>query len=159
IILGIALVLAGLAAATQAQEKTTRLQVEVRDAATGAPLPVRVYLQKANGDWLHVKSADAQGSAVPYRKQAAANPASVEVHTTVSAHPFFADLAPGKYTLTIERGKEYHTLSQEVVIGADPVDLKMKLQRWGNMAERGWYAGDTHVHRTLAELPNVMLAE
>ena len=27
------------------------------------------------------------------------------------------------------------------------------------MAERGWYSGDTHTHRTLAELPNVMLAE
>ena len=27
------------------------------------------------------------------------------------------------------------------------------------MAERGWYSGDTHVHRTLADLPNLILAE
>ena len=27
------------------------------------------------------------------------------------------------------------------------------------MAKRGWFSGDTHVHRTPAELPNVMLAE
>ena len=27
------------------------------------------------------------------------------------------------------------------------------------MVERGWYSGDTHTHRTLEELPNVMLAE
>ena len=27
------------------------------------------------------------------------------------------------------------------------------------MAARGWYSGDTHTHRTLDELPNVMLAE
>ena len=27
------------------------------------------------------------------------------------------------------------------------------------MSQRGWYSGDTHVHRTIDELPNVMLAE
>jgi hypothetical protein len=33
------------------------------------------------------------------------------------------------------------------------------MQRWINMAQRGWYSGETHVHRSLKELPNVMLAE
>ncbi len=27
------------------------------------------------------------------------------------------------------------------------------------MADAGWYSGDTHVHRTLEELPNLLLAE
>ena len=37
--------------------------------------------------------------------------------------------------------------------------VELRLRRWIDMAERGWYSGDTHTHRTLAELPNVMLAE
>ena len=32
-----------------------------------------------------------------------------------------------------------------------PVSITIKLKRWINMAERGWYSGDTHVHRPLAE--------
>ncbi len=34
-----------------------------------------------------------------------------------------------------------------------------RLQRWVDMASRGWYSGETHVHRRLQELPNVMEAE
>jgi hypothetical protein len=37
--------------------------------------------------------------------------------------------------------------------------LKFALHRWIDMAARGWYSGDTHVHRSLDELPNVMRAE
>ncbi|MGE3822134.1 MAG: CehA/McbA family metallohydrolase, partial [Isosphaeraceae bacterium] len=35
----------------------------------------------------------------------------------------------------------------------------VKLRRWIDMADRGWYSGDTHTHRSLDELPNVMRAE
>jgi hypothetical protein len=34
-----------------------------------------------------------------------------------------------------------------------------RLRRWVDLAERGWYSGETHVHRRISELPNVMLAE
>ena len=61
--------------------------------------------------------------------------------------------------MTAERGKEYHPERREVTVGAEPVELTVRLRRWIDMAERGWYSGDTHTHRTLAELPNVMLAE
>ena len=66
---------------------------------------------------------------------------------------------PGRYTVTVERGKEYHPERREVTVGDEPVELTVRLRRWIDMAERGWYSGDTHTHRTLAELPNVMLAE
>jgi hypothetical protein len=69
------------------------------------------------------------------------------------------DLPPGRYTFTIERGKEYHPESRSVTVGKEPPGLKFKLRRWIDMAARGWYSGDTHVHRGLDELPNVMLAE
>ena len=46
-----------------------------------------------------------------------------------------------------------------MTVGKDPVDLRFKLRRWIDMAARGWYSGETHVHRSAEELPNLMLAE
>jgi hypothetical protein len=86
-------------------------------------------------------------------------PGSSEKHTTVSAHPFRIKLSPGKYTITIEQGKEYLSLVESVTIDDEPQSKTFRLQRWVNMAERGWYSGETHVHRRIQELPNVMLAE
>ena len=137
-------------------EETKPLTVTVADADTHAPLPCRVYVQSAGDMWYCVRSAATEGSAIEYRKQ---NNNSIEIHTTVSAHPFVADLPPGAYTLTIERGKEYFSHIQNVDIAAEPVALTVPLKRWIDMAALGWYSGDTHVHRTPAELPNVQLAE
>lgn len=92
---------------------------------------------------------------VPYRKERGA---SVEVHATVDG-TFEAMLPPGRHTITVERGKEYRTLTREVEIGADPVIVDLPLSRWIDMAARGWYSGETHVHRPLADLPALMMAE
>ncbi len=83
----------------------------------------------------------------------------IEMHTTLSAHPFTVRLPPGRYVITAERGKEYHLERRVVTVGTEPIRLAIRLRRWIDMAERGWYSGDTHTHRTIAELPNVMLAE
>ena len=104
-----------------------------------------------------VRIARGLGRRVP--RTAIGNPAIVEMHVTLSAHPSSVRLPPGRYTLTAERGKEYHPERREVTVGDEPVELTVRLRRWIDMAERGWYSGDTHTHRTLAELPNVMLAE
>jgi hypothetical protein len=131
----------------------------VVDAESGQPLPARVYVQGKDGVWHFPRSASPQGSAVAYRKQRNDQPRSVEMHTTLSAHPFEAKLPPGEYTITVERGKEYRPLVRTVTIDKEPVTVTLRLRRWINLAERGWYSGDTHVHRGLDELPNIMLAE
>jgi hypothetical protein len=84
---------------------------------------------------------------------------SIEQHTTLSAHPFEVSLPAGKYTITALRGKEYFEASQTVTIADKDVHVELTTKRWIHMAERGWYSGDTHVHRTLADLPNLILAE
>ncbi len=129
------------------------------DADTGKPLAARVYLQDDADRWHFVESAGPNGSAVRYEKIARVNANSVEMHTTVSAHPFTAELPPGRYTLLVERGKEYFPATNSVTIGTDAVSVRVPLKRWIDLAARGWFSGDTHVHRTLAELPTVMLAE
>jgi hypothetical protein len=86
-------------------------------------------------------------------------PHAVERHTTVSAHPFRIDLKPGRYKIQIERGKEYLPMSATIEMGERNQAKTFPLQRFVNMAERGWYSGETHVHRRIHELPNVQLAE
>lgn len=134
------------------------LRGEVIDAAAGRPVAARIYIQGEDGRWHHVHSAYPAGSAVPYDKRRP-EPNCVEIHTTVSAHPFVAELPAGKYTITVERGKEYHPHVQTLTIGAEPAKVRIPLTRWIDMAARGWYSGDTHVHRTLAETPNLVASE
>lgn len=136
-----------------------RFQARVVDAATGQPLAARIYLQSQSGEWLFVTSADPDGTALPYREQWVPMPESVEQHTTVSAHPFRVDLEPGTYVVEVERGKEYFPLRKTLIIGHDDVTKVLRLKRWISLADRGWYSGETHVHRRLHELPNVMQAE
>jgi len=87
------------------------------------------------------------------------NTNAVEMHVTLSAHSFRVELPVGGYILTVERGTEYRPLVRRLEVGTEPVHLCFPLHRWSNMAKRGWFSGDTHVHRSLADLPNVMLAE
>jgi hypothetical protein len=81
------------------------------------------------------------------------------MHTTLSAHPFAVSLRPGRYVITVERGKEYHPERREITVGNEPLRLFFGLRRWIDAARLGWYSGDTHTHRTPFELTNLLLAE
>ncbi|MFN7875604.1 MAG: CehA/McbA family metallohydrolase [Pirellula sp.] len=143
----------------------------VVDADTQEPIAARIYLQNVDGDWLFVRSASDHGTAWPYAEEWVPMPESVERHTTISAHPFTVMLAPGEYRITIERGKEYFPLNETLVIpskdelsntpklDSKKMERRFSLHRWTNMASLGWYSGETHVHRRIAELPIVMAAE
>ncbi len=147
-------------AASQAAENPlgmTRLRGEVVDARSGVPLAARVYVRTSDGRWLFARSASPQGSAVEYRVERGAG--SVEKHTTISAHPFLVDVPQGTCTVRVERGKEYLPVERTMKVGHEPARLKIELLRWIDMAAAGWYSGDTHVHRSVAELRNVLLAE
>ena len=108
------------------------------------------HLHRGRGRYLALPEVGRRRPArrVEYRKQRTDNPRSVEMHTTLSAHPFVLTLPPGRYTFTVERGKEYLPETRVVTVGKEPVDLKFKLRRWIDMAALGWYSGETHVHRS-----------
>ena len=129
------------------------------DKKSGRPLAARVYIESAAGEWFFVQSAASQGSTVPYDKTNWIRKESFEKHTTVSAHPFRTDLPPGKYTITVERGKEYFTETKPLSLGQTDTEIDIRLRRWTDLAKRGWFSGETHIHRTLEELPNVIQAE
>ena len=142
----------------QDRPRTVRLRGEVLDHDSRKPIPARIYLQDEKGGWHFPFSAAADGSAVYYRRQRR-DTASTEMHTTLSAHPFEIDLPPGKYTIIAERGKEWLPQTERITLENKPAEVSIRLRRWSDMAKLGWYSGETHVHRALDELPNVMLAE
>jgi hypothetical protein len=148
-----AVVVASLGAAVNAAE----LEITIHDAGAGAPLPARVYLEDASGAFHFLRSADPGGAALEFRRERFGT--SIEMHTIVSAHPAKAELAPGRYTLTVERGKEYLPAVQSIEMTDEPRSVEIALRRWSHVAEAGWFSGETHVHRTVEELPLTMLAE
>jgi hypothetical protein len=56
-------------------------------------------------------------------------------------------LPPGEYQVTYTRGPEYEVLQKSITV---PVGAKhresFRLKRWIDLAKRGWYSGDHHVH-------------
>jgi peptidoglycan/xylan/chitin deacetylase (PgdA/CDA1 family) len=143
----------------KAERSEVLVEGEIVDDASGEALPARIYVRSADGTWYFPKSASPSGSAVRYQRRSGFNSSSIEMHTTLSAHPFRIELLPGRYTFTIERGKEFFPETREVEVERGLPKQTIRLRRWINMSERGWYSGDTHNHRDPAELPNVMLAE
>jgi hypothetical protein len=137
------------------------LQVELRDDTTRDILAGRVYLEDEEGRHYFARPVDPAGQAVVYDVER--TPQSREKHTTVSPHPFeFEVPEQATVTLTVERGKEYHVATLQVPPPADPTAIQrveVPMRRWIDMAARGWYSGDTHVHRRLVDCPHLVEAE
>lgn len=131
----------------------------VTDFRTGEPLPCRIHLRDSNGVQHHVLPDEPEGTALPYREQWVRMPMIEDKHTTVSAHRFRANLKPGRYEIEIEHGKEYIPHFESLTLGTDQFLFHARLRRFVNLSERGWYSGETHVHRRIQELTNVMAAE
>lgn len=128
------------------------------DAATGGAVPARVYILDAQGRRHHANTAGAGGSAVAYAIDRPAT-GSVEVHTTLSAHPFVADVPPGRVTVRAERGLEYRAAESTIDVPVAGADVTLSLTRWTNLAAHGWFSGDVFLHRPRAECPNLAMAE
>ena len=145
-----------LASALEAAE--TRL-VRGQISESGHAVAARLYIEGPPGTFHFARSAAPQGSAVKYDVKRSET--CREQHVTLSAHPFEVDLPPGEYTFTVERGHEYFAAQKQVVVPetGDLPPVELKLERWIDMAERGWYSGDTHLHRKLEDVPNLVAAE
>ena len=61
-------------------------------------------------------------------------------------------LPPGELTMTYGRGPEYKQIEQKITVagtgkeGKGAMIVPVKLERWINPAEYGWYSGDHHIH-------------
>src|SRR5262249_21313051 len=128
------LLLVSTACAAPAPSSDTPVRVEVVDAELAQPVACRVSIRGEDGTWYFPETASPPGSAIPYRKKAIRRPEIVEMHTTLSAHPFVVRLPEGHYMLTVERGKEYHPERIRLTVGDKPATVVVKLKRWVDMA-------------------------
>ena len=65
----------------------------------------------------------------------------------------------GKYEYVVERGKEFTPQNGSFKIENTDAKITVTLSRAIDMAARGWYSGELHVHRAVEELPLHMQAE
>ena len=106
----------------------TLVKGEVLDADTGRPMAARVHVHDEHGAW-HLPFTTANpSSTVRYEKGNWPATNGVALHTVLSAETFAVFLAPGRYTVTVERGEEYLPLVREVVVGKETLELKFPLR-------------------------------
>ena len=56
-------------------------------------------------------------------------------------------LPPGEFTLTFSRGPEYRRRQQQVKVPvAEKHHISVRLERWFNAADYGYFCGDHHIH-------------
>ncbi len=136
-------------------EEGVKIRGKIVDSdSPGDAVHARLYIESEEAK--NFVAISEGGIAIPYE---ITRGGSVEVHTSLSAHPFSVVLPPGKYTFTAEKGKEFIPVQREVTVSAGAPEVVLSLQRWIDMSEGGWFSGETHVHRTIDDLKTLMLCE
>jgi len=69
------------------------------------------------------------------------------------------ELEPGTYQYEIERGPEYTRASGSFTLADAPHPVEVKLERVADLARKGWFSGDLHVHRPAEDAELLMRAE
>lgn len=127
-------------------EADNRLRVEIHDKKTGQPTPARVYLVDGQGKHWTPKGL------IQYVKG--------EEEHFISPGDLHIQLPASDYTLTVERGPEYHPWTGSIRVQAgQETTVRVLLDRWVSMNQLGWYSGDLHNHRPHQEMARLLLAE
>jgi len=134
----------------------------VVDADSKQPIACRVYLRNEMRNTNYFVRSRSGIPEIPYHKQSRLNPNSEEHHTSVASGLCVVENLPAdKYSLTIERGKEYFAQSLSFELAEDEIKPHetIELCCWSCVQELGWYSGETHLHRPLDQLPLLLLVE
>lgn len=124
------------------QAETGRVKITVLDKATRKPVPCRVHLKEANGKGVRADKLPFWNDHFVCRGEVA------------------LDLSPGNYTVEIEHGPEYSLFGDSFALAAGQAkQVRVELQRLVDLPAKGWWPGDTHVHRAIEEVELLMRAE
>lgn len=123
--------------------ESATLRFSVREKGRGdAPLPCRVHLTGPDGK--PVRAPD-----LPFFRD----------HFSTRGDTSL-EVLPGTYRYTVARGLEYRDVPGEVTLEAgDSRTVPILLERWIDLAARGWWSGETHVHRPLEDVPLLLESE
>ncbi|MCA9178710.1 MAG: CehA/McbA family metallohydrolase [Planctomycetales bacterium] len=135
-------------------------------AALLAALPGSVA-QAANGE-IELRVVDEQtGELIAARMHLKKGGKVVKPKDVVFWHDHFMipgkillDLPPGEYQFELERGPEYRVRTGYFLLKSRDADAKeIALPRFVDMKQEGWWSGDLHIHRPLADIPLLMKGE
>ncbi|MCX6217084.1 CehA/McbA family metallohydrolase [Spirosoma sp.] len=131
---------------TYATEKPPgSIHIAVRDGKTGKPTPVRVRLTQAGRP---VKVLPNEVVAVSYGLWDHADGYAYQPDSSFYVPGEFALALPaGTYQLSLMKGNEYVEQHYKLVIkSGQSLRKTYTLTRWIDMAARGWYSADDHIH-------------
>ncbi|MFV1995364.1 MAG: CehA/McbA family metallohydrolase, partial [Verrucomicrobiales bacterium] len=115
-------------------EESATLKLSVVDQKTGAPVTARVSVKRRDGKFFSpLKNALYRLTGSFGHFYAEGGSASIE-------------LPLGDYEIRVFRGPEYEVASQSATVSSAAQSVQVPLKRWIDMAERGWYSGENHVH-------------
>jgi hypothetical protein len=121
------------------------LHIEVRDAGNRR-VAARCYLTDESGNpWT-------PAGTFTYEKR--------QEHHFITQGTFDIAAPPGRYLLRVERGPEYQPWEGRFALQAGKTLSEIvRLKRWIDMNQRGWYSGDLHNHRPPEQIATLLLAE
>lgn len=139
------------------------LTLRVEDADSGNPLAARIYLSDSEDRrWYFMESADGDGTAVRYDRTNWLRDDAFEKYTSVSGGTSRSavSLPDGLYRVRVEKGREWRPEERIIsMTGGGDISATVALHRWVDMSSRGFYSGETHVHRSIDELKTLQIVE
>ncbi|NIA12999.1 MAG: hypothetical protein GWP08_02880 [Nitrospiraceae bacterium] len=127
------------------------LSVSIQDES-GTALPARVYLVNENDEAIY------PAGLIRYHRYAPRE--SIDERHFIADGAFRCELAPGLYTLRVERGLEWTPHEESIALAAGNDEQRtVVMRRWADMNALGWYSGDTHIHRKPDQVELCLLAE
>jgi putative membrane-bound dehydrogenase-like protein len=130
------------------------LRVTVVDAATGEPTFCRVNVVGADGNFYqpaeHPLADYSLTGTWPERlagNRTGKAPIRYFGHFFYTPGEFTVAVPPGRVRVEVWKGFEYRPRTREIELAAGATgDVKLRLERTADVARRGWYSGDPHLH-------------
>lgn len=130
------------ALSARGQNETVPVRLTILDSQTQSPVACRIHLK------------DSKGKPVLPPPQFP----SWNDHFVCGGNAELA-LPRGDYSYEIERGPEYFAVRGNLSVAASPMTVTNHLRRLANLAAEGWWSGELHVHRPVADIELLMEAE
>jgi len=146
-----------------AQESFTEVNLLIKDSSTGEILPARVEVRASDGKYYTALDAipiggDCTMSRSP--KVLIDTAASTEfsnrfdvINPYTKTKQFYSSgtsslrIPPGPATIKVYKGSEYLVSESKIAIPeTGSISYEVRINRWINMPEKGWYSGDDHLH-------------
>ncbi len=152
----------GLLYSTEAGKREVTLAFDVgqgtQDLGFRAEVPILFDVRPAIPVKLKVTDFDGQPTTGRFTFRDRAGHVFPARHKRLAPDFFFQDqvyrhdgesvlLPPGEFTMTYGRGPEYKQVQEKLIVPEKgEAKVEVKLERWINPMDYGWYSGDHHIH-------------